>query len=976
MRPELFKGRDEAVAEILGALGAKKKLVVCIHAPSGAGKTSFLRAGLVPALQMRGRPTALPEMPNEPPVLRQLLDKLASLPPGYELPVGDVAAFFDHLARLQPARDPPILILDHFEYVMRSEDCDARLAVLGRALAETAAKPLPDGRFRCQWVFAYRQEYHGAIVSWLEDVLAKVCVSDSEAEGSLPRDLTLPDYWSEYPLLPFGEPPAGGDAARSEELFLEAIEAPLGREKEDGSLRYPVLFVEGAAQKLAAAFARARVDRPRAPLVLELQAVLHRLYKTTDPDDDGIRRLHVPDDIDALIRSALHDLFHLELADALEHADRRQKHLALFALGDVAEAHLKRDGRAFVGELDKSLGSQAQIILDKLTNETRLLLKEKGEYDLREYYTLRHDSLANIVRDVFVIPAERAMYGVDEDLFALHRTVSLLVEADAQGNKRAISLSDAEYLRIQARRDALPWGEDREAWWRECEVERERQLRARALRGRRQTLVVVLALGMIGVVCAWAYVVHLPALYAPRVQNAASYVQATRAYLDWYRFPGHEDAARESLARWMAGWGLSASIQGKLEEALYWRLRALDLHEDAENRRELAYLASIVGQEKEARSSGAGALTLELWNGNTYATSDGQQVVEVRLPAGFASLTLWDMRTGIPTNEVLLPRDDDTSDRIVWAARRVAFAVGRRVVIIDRETGQATELQIPDNVVDALDMSAEGDFVVTVSKGVVRAWDAQTCRQVGPDITPNTTVYGLAVSPQSHRVVIHTAKGVDLWDPASATIVREFNGARLASNTFLSGGALATISRGGSTLVVRVEDGEEICALPSFSPRVEATPDGRFLVVVDEEGAHLRRADEARSCGEAGAPLPLPSRLDRAPVFSEDGRIAALVGESWVLFVAISPEGLEPIASRKIGKGASMASVSADPELERLWVLTQSSDAVTRTNVWSVQIVDRAPPAEGMTGEPRELLATWERELRVHAGRHGELWKQ
>src|SRR6185295_4659778 len=98
-------------------------------------------------------------------------------------------------------------------------------------------------------------------------------------------------------------------------------------------------FVPGAAERLAGAFADARVAQPWAPLAPELQVVLEHLIedaRARDAAPDGVRELAVPDDVDALLREALYDHLDRKLSEAFRRDDgevaRRKRTSALMGL--------------------------------------------------------------------------------------------------------------------------------------------------------------------------------------------------------------------------------------------------------------------------------------------------------------------------------------------------------------------------------------------------------------------------------------------------------------------------------------------------------------------------------------------------------------------------------------------------------------------------------------------------------------------
>jgi hypothetical protein len=912
-------------------------------------------------------------------MLRRLLHQLIDLPDAFDALGADPRDLLGLLPPLQADAGPPVLVLDRFEEVMRGPDREARLSRVGRLLAETAARPSPGGGFVCQWILAYRQEYHGEVAHWLSDVLLE---SREAALDTLPRDLTHPDYLTEYALLPFGEPEPGARAREaSEEIFLAAIEAPLALLDDDGAPRYPVRFADGEARKIAAAFADARLKRPRAPLTPELQVVLdHLLASAPPPGPDGIRWVSVGEDPEALIQSAMRDHLHRKLSDAFAHdtgerAQQRRTH-ALLALREVAEARLRGGGGVPAEALEDTFGAGEESVLAKLSG---LLIKDRSEADetdLGYYYTIPHDRLADVVVEALDDRAERTRYRIDEHLFDLHRTVTLLVEARARGNTRATALRDEDYQRVREHRAALPWSQARKDWWRECEETHARRLREREAAARWRLGLLVMILALLAATGAAAYIVYLPKVYLAEIRRAPSYSEAVRAYVGLYRFPGHADAAEEAVSRWMVAWGLSASMRGKPEEALLWRLRALELREDEHNRREIAYLISLVEANKEKRFAGGIPAS---GDDHVSPTDDGTQVLVARSQGDAVVVRLWDAESGGPVSDELTV--DKSSPWAPWAPRvrgagaAVVVAVGRRVMTLNRATGDrmCEDLPLePDEPVSSLDLSADGRTLAMASLKVVRRWDLGTCKQVGAGMAHDENVTNVELSPAGDRLMTITAGGAHLWNTASSKVLQPWSDVQhTRKRRFVTSGAFATLHSPEGILVVSAANGTLICEVPASGAAADVSPDGRWIITVDSAaGARSWRVESDHKCSALGSPVLL-DRTDGTPIFAEEGRVAVVIGREWAHFLAATEAGLEPLASRRI-EGKVEGALRVDPSAGRVRLLaTTNSHFPTALTWYATKMVDRDPPERGAHGEPSSLLEKWQGELKLRFVRHG-----
>lgn len=92
----LFFGRERLIDSLLERLRAQPLLVLC--APSGAGKSSMVQAGLVPRLREQASWTIPPALQPADQPFQQLSRWLSSLLPGVPVPSGDDLSAAPHLA--------------------------------------------------------------------------------------------------------------------------------------------------------------------------------------------------------------------------------------------------------------------------------------------------------------------------------------------------------------------------------------------------------------------------------------------------------------------------------------------------------------------------------------------------------------------------------------------------------------------------------------------------------------------------------------------------------------------------------------------------------------------------------------------------------------------------------------------------------------------------------------------------------------
>ncbi len=465
--PGLFGGRERDLSELRRGL-RQPIAILGLYAPSGTGKSSLLLGGLLPMLRQEGRAAALVRHPQEPGLAQRLLADLVTSEAS-AMDEGDWRIFAERLEEVADlAGEAPVLIVDQFEDLFRSDDTEPARAFFGPLLAATV-----QGRSTpvCRWILGYREEFHGEVVAWLEDVLAEARARRLPGIDSLPHHLTTPDRFHAQSLTPLGSSLPGADPKKTAAAaFLAAIETPLELRSEDGARHYPWRFEAGGAERLAKSFADARVARPEAPLLPELQVVLAHLLARAG--EDGV--ITVPEDLGDLIDQALED----HLARALEAAfpvdesagARTGRARALLALRELATATGQRGESLSAKDLARAIGEDGEAILDQLaTPLTRLVVAREAPDGLR--YALSHDRLAEVVVRMVEKEGRHGRLVIDADLLRLRRFVALEAALYRSG-EAAPRLSRRRFERLSAHAEALLWDEDRRAWWEACRQRR------------------------------------------------------------------------------------------------------------------------------------------------------------------------------------------------------------------------------------------------------------------------------------------------------------------------------------------------------------------------------------------------------------------------------------------------------------------------------------------------------------------------
>ena len=520
--PDLLAGRGRDLEE-LEVLLRQPLPLLGLHAPSGAGKSSLLQAGLVAGLRRQGCPVAFDRHPQEAGLADRLIGDLVDVASASENAwrVGDDhRRFAEILGRIAPCTEsPPLLILDQFEDLLRHGELTepqrrerrrARAVVATLLAATVQRQPGFDGPL-CRWLLSYRREFHGEVVTWLRDVLRDAWSEELAGTETLPHDLSRSDRFQSWSMPLLGAPRPGSE--RVEEAtatFLAAIETPMSLRRTDGTRVYPWRFEGDGAQRLARAFGEARVRRPESPLAPELQVVLAYLLARSGEGGAGETvPILIPEDPRPLIDSALED----HLRRAIERAfpanrsgsSRTGRSRALLALRELADAAGRRRQGFPADSLARAIGRDGREILEKMaTPMTRLIVAEKQPEGWT--YVLSHDRLAEVVVRVVehedqgprpeLVEAFHRQLAVDEELLALRGFVTLKSELYRSGESRqATRVPRRRFRRIAENSDALLWGKDRQGWWQACCQRRAAD--------RRSALAAALAVAMLLVLVAF-----------------------------------------------------------------------------------------------------------------------------------------------------------------------------------------------------------------------------------------------------------------------------------------------------------------------------------------------------------------------------------------------------------------------------------------------------------------------------------------
>lgn len=494
--PRTFGGRTADIAK-LANLARLPPLVLCVHAPSGAGKSSLLLSGLAPYMPGQGYTVSVERAPGNPGLAQRLIRDILSPPESVVLADADPALpakFAGWIARAYALSGKPLLlVLDQVDDVLRNPSLrDEVLSRIGPLMAATAQRLPGMQGFACKWILSYRHEFHGEVRAWLEDILDEARKLARGGIEYLPHDLSDKQKSHDWALPVLGKPAPGDQAQeQSKRAFLDTITCPLNLQDKDGRPHYPYVFQPQGAERLAAMFALARQNQPDAPLVPELQVVLNHLLQRandlpseTTPENQPVTVEVPPNDLlDAELTHALSNHLNRALAEAFPErrnsfATRLDRTRALLALRQLADSEGRRAEGLPEDELIKMLGPDGDSILRSLSSpEARLVVVLGGKC------TLSHDRLAEVITSIVKNEASRGNLVLDQTLIDLQRIIGQKValhESDPN-DESALTVTRSQRALIEGNLETLVFDVARRSWWQDI-IRYARHLAAKRIR--------------------------------------------------------------------------------------------------------------------------------------------------------------------------------------------------------------------------------------------------------------------------------------------------------------------------------------------------------------------------------------------------------------------------------------------------------------------------------------------------------------
>ncbi|HAJ36923.1 MAG TPA: hypothetical protein DCL15_14665 [Chloroflexi bacterium] len=293
--------------------------------------------------------------------------------------------------------------------------------------------------------------------------------------------------------------------------------------------------------------------------------------------------------------------------------------------------------------------------------------------------------------------------------------------------------------------------------------------------------------------------------------------------------------AEQALARQLAAQSLNLADDAT-DLALLLGAEAVARTTDAEDLTNYLTAFPLSGLLDRFLRGGAGDLT------SIAVTPDGQHLLTIAEDGSLTSVARWDTATGRMVRE-LLPSQKRSGVALAPDGERIATADMDNIQLWDGASGElvASWRVGADQAINLLKFSTDGRLLVTrLTDGAMVVWDVATHQPIGQKITPLDRNENFWFSPDNRTLAVTRDvaedRGVDLWDVATG----EMSAIRLGGHESTinsvafsaDGGKLATASFDGSVRLWDVASGQLL-----HSPLTDHT--GRVLAVAFSPDAKI-----------------------------------------------------------------------------------------------------------------------------------------
>jgi WD40 repeat protein len=879
----IYFGRDDDIRRLIERLEARRaqggaKLIALLGS-SGSGKSSLLRAGVIPRLKRAGRNWIV--VPAMRPRIRPV-DELARALATASNPPLDWAELRDHLIERDPAR-----ALDNFANDLRVKAGAGEAQILIPIdQAEELFGVADPGEAR---------RFLEILSQALSESLPFLAVMAMRSDflGQLQSAAALTGRFEEFSLGPMPlarvpqiiEGPARVAGLSADDAFVQ--QAARDAETQDA---LPLLafalreLLDRSPNKSLTLVGYAALGDEKAgvtPLENAVQQAADEVLAEAKPTDDeltGLREAFVP----AMVR--VNDLGEYVRRPARWDELPAKGQPLLERLANARLLVLRQDGDARVAEVAHEALLRKWPLLKSWLDSARAFLigKQQLEQDLRDWeQAAETDKAAALLTGLKLSRARRWLIEHPKQL---------------SGRERAFIQASIEHAEAETRRNERTW---RTITWGS-----------------------IGAALVLAVFAAWAY-------YAQRIATA----NAVRALESERQASAERKIAIENESRALTGLSQAANLQGHYADAVKLALAAWP-RSAADQRPMLSRTIDALGQALAEPIEVSPPLQHESNVSRASFSPVGARLVTV---SGNAA-RVWDAATGAPIGRSL--EHDDTVTSAAFSpdgALVVTASSDNTARVWDAATGTpiGNPLQHRYAVTNAA-FSPDGKRVVTASYDTARMWDAATGAPLGTPLRHQNTIGSAAFSPDGALVVTassdHTAR---VWDATtSAPIGRPLDHkGTVHSAAFSPDGALVVTTSDDRT--ARMWD--SATGAPIGKPlqheaavwSASFSPDGGLVVTASHDGT-ARMWDSA-----TGAPIGKPLQHEAAvssASFSPDGALVVTTSDDRTARMWDSATGA-PIG-KPLQHEAAVSSASFSPDGRR--VVTVSDDRTAR--LWAPAI--------------------------------------
>jgi WD40 repeat protein/tRNA A-37 threonylcarbamoyl transferase component Bud32 len=288
----------------------------------------------------------------------------------------------------------------------------------------------------------------------------------------------------------------------------------------------------------------------------------------------------------------------------------------------------------------------------------------------------------------------------------------------------------------------------------------------------------------------------------------------------------------------------------------------------------------------------AGPIITNPPGGGAQSISFSPDSKRIAVPGASGTVGIWDVATGRRVGEPLAIGSADVEEAIFAEDGRTLIASddSGSVSMVDIATGRPSRppLSVGDDVAASLDLSPDGRLLAAASyRGSVFAWDAKTGAPYGSPLTADTSpINDVAFSPDGRTLVSSHLRSAVVWNMSGGQVIGEPLGGPTDLTTDVSFSPdgkwlLAGRFDGGTTMYDTVTRRQALrIDIGSVVSAVAFRPDGKLIAVGTIDGKV--RFFDPKSGAAVGSPLDEGNAAVWQISFSPDGRLLA---------VAVDPNG-------------------------------------------------------------------------------------